>query len=303
MEKIAIIIPYFGKWPEWIDLYLYSCSKNAFIDFHFFTDLPTPRKTYSNTIFHSVSFAEYCKQVSEKLNIHFAPQRPYKLCDLKAFYGQVHQDILTEYGWWGFGDIDMVLGDMSELINERTLSKYDVLTTHVQRIAGHFTIIRKDSPYSSLGFKQRGWQRLLEKQENVGFDERHFTHLVQPFYTRLWVFCWKVLLRLAPCTLNYRFFCDYLWGRLTSRLPGHIYWREFFTTFKPSASSVSTYNLSTGQVYCDDNQIDKIIGGVKSIYTFSSTRRHLIGRRSNTGARPRTSIKFPPTTIFRRAAS
>lgn len=27
--KIAIIIPYFGKFPEWIDLFLYSCSRNA----------------------------------------------------------------------------------------------------------------------------------------------------------------------------------------------------------------------------------------------------------------------------------
>ena len=27
--KIAIFIPYFGKFPEWIDLFLYSCSQNA----------------------------------------------------------------------------------------------------------------------------------------------------------------------------------------------------------------------------------------------------------------------------------
>lgn len=27
--KIAIIIPYFGKFPEWIDLFLYSYSQNA----------------------------------------------------------------------------------------------------------------------------------------------------------------------------------------------------------------------------------------------------------------------------------
>ena len=33
--KIAMIVPYFGKWPEWMDLYLYSCSKNPQVDFLF----------------------------------------------------------------------------------------------------------------------------------------------------------------------------------------------------------------------------------------------------------------------------
>ena len=38
MKKIAMIIPYFGKFPEWINMYLYSCSYQKLIDFHYFTD-------------------------------------------------------------------------------------------------------------------------------------------------------------------------------------------------------------------------------------------------------------------------
>lgn len=38
MKKAAIIIPYFGKFPEWFNLYLYSCKKNPEVDFIFYTD-------------------------------------------------------------------------------------------------------------------------------------------------------------------------------------------------------------------------------------------------------------------------
>lgn len=48
--KIAMIVPYFGKWPEWMDLYLYSCSKNPQVDFLFFTDCLMPATVYPNTL-------------------------------------------------------------------------------------------------------------------------------------------------------------------------------------------------------------------------------------------------------------
>ena len=38
MKKICILIPYFGKFPKWFDLYLYSCSHVKSIDFYYFTD-------------------------------------------------------------------------------------------------------------------------------------------------------------------------------------------------------------------------------------------------------------------------
>ena len=29
MNKVAVLIPYFGRWPVWIDLYFYSCTRQA----------------------------------------------------------------------------------------------------------------------------------------------------------------------------------------------------------------------------------------------------------------------------------
>ncbi len=107
-NKIAIIIPYFGQWPEWIDLHFYSCGQNLFIDWLFFTDCPIPKTHSTNLSFYSFSFDEYCNDVSRKLKINFHPDKYYKLCDLKPFYGYIHADIISEYDFWGFGDIDVI---------------------------------------------------------------------------------------------------------------------------------------------------------------------------------------------------
>ncbi len=56
-DKIAIIIPYFGKYPEWIDLFFYSCGMNKTIDFYFFTDCEEPEIHESNLSFKSISLA------------------------------------------------------------------------------------------------------------------------------------------------------------------------------------------------------------------------------------------------------
>lgn len=121
--KIALVVAYFGKFPEWMDLYLYSCSKNPFIDFIFYTDCEIPQRTYTNTIFHNISSNDYCDFVSKRLQIDFHPSHSYKLCDLKPFYGIIHEKDLDKYDWWGFGDIDLVYGDLSILINSRNLKK------------------------------------------------------------------------------------------------------------------------------------------------------------------------------------
>lgn len=74
-NQICIIVPYFGLFPVWFDLYLYPCSRQKNIDFIFFTDCTIPKVVYDNTIFISVSFDDYCTYISGKLNIYLAQNR------------------------------------------------------------------------------------------------------------------------------------------------------------------------------------------------------------------------------------
>jgi hypothetical protein len=201
MISIAIIVPYFGKWPEWIDLFLFSCDQNKSIDYILFTDCEMPIHTYNNVHINSISYNAFCKLVSERLKINFRPNSPYKLCDLKPFYGYIHKTILKSYDFWGFCDIDVVWGDIRSFYNNDLLLKYDVFSTHNDRLSGHLSLFRNNEKYINLCFKISNWQTKLSSQENFILDESDFSKLIFPeskyigkFYRRIMmkVFGWKL---------------------------------------------------------------------------------------------------------------
>ena len=155
-------------------LNFYTCSKQSNIDFIYFTDCDEIihlASKYSNIICHKISFEEYCDNVSKHLKVDFHPEHAYKLCDLKPFYGFIHQDILRQYEFWGYGDNDLIYGNLNVLTNDNMLNSYDVITTMSERIAGHFAIFRNNEKYRTLGFKCPQWKEHLLSSEHVGFDE------------------------------------------------------------------------------------------------------------------------------------
>lgn len=179
MNKIAIIIPYFGIWPEWIDLYFYSCSKNPEIDWHFFTDCEI-REFGDNLFFHSMTFVQYCEFVSNCLEINFKPTSAYKLCDVRPFYGFIHSNLLNKYEFWGYGDVDVVWGNIKEFYTDKMLDNLDVFSTHADRLSGHLAIIRNTRYFVNACFKIKDWQTKLEKDSNFALDETDFSNLLYP---------------------------------------------------------------------------------------------------------------------------
>ncbi len=209
--KIALIIPYFGKWPEWIELYLYSCSKNEFIDWYFFTDCEKVDVIYKNLHFIYLSFEEYCYNVSKKLGIDFKPMSAYKLCDLKPFYGYIHQDILKGYDFWGFADVDVIWGNIKDFYSDNLLSKYDVFSTHNDRLSGHLCILRNNLKYTNLCFRIQNWQTKLESEQNFALDEGDLSRIIFPqskiigkFYRQImmkflgWKLAWETYYTFFP---------------------------------------------------------------------------------------------------------
>lgn len=237
--KIAIIIPYFGKFPDWIDLYLFSCSKNSFIDFWFFTDCDIPHKVYKNTFFKKITFKEYCEWVSHALGITFAPENPYKLCDLKVFYGIIHENLLKEYDFWGFGDLDLMYGDLSLVVNKNTLGRYNIITTHADRVAGHFTIIKRESKYSAFCLKIKNWKDRLEDKFVFGLDEHDFTALIYPIHKWVW--------RLHRLTSIHHYKLFAFFNAIT-RLFSDISIKEYNTSPLPKSGETWVYNIKLNKI-------------------------------------------------------
>jgi len=265
MNIIALIIPYFGEFPEWMPLYLYSCSRQKNIDFIFYTDSDIPDKIYRNTIFHRISYQAYCKFVSQRLGVSFSPHNAYKLCDVRPFLGIIHAEELKNYKWWGYGDIDLVYGDLSLLCSDYNLEHYEVLTTHIDKISGHFTIMRNIPKYTLACKLIPKWKELLCSQINQVMDEVYFSNVLIPLkYRIIRMIHWGFLKRITKGS-SY-FYWLYKLSRLFTFWHTSILMDEYFTTFAPSDQGRCEYDLKTSTIFCSTNQKSKIPKWAAQIY-------------------------------------
>ena len=139
--------------------------------------------------FNSVSFNDYCTLVSKKLGIHFYPTHPYKLCDLKPFYSIIHENEINGYDFWGFADVDLVFGDIRKFYTDELLEKYKILSTHSDRISGHFCLFKNEEAINNKCFQISDWKKKLVDDKNYCLDECDFSYRFFPeSKLTLWIF-------------------------------------------------------------------------------------------------------------------
>jgi len=172
MKKICIIIPYFGKWPDWINYFLLSCKYNATIDWLFLTDCEPPAIQANNLIFKKISLQAFNQLASHKLNMNINIKHPYKLCDFKPAYGKIFEDYLKNYDFWGYGDLDLVYGNIRKFINNDILSKFDIISSHSNFVPGHFCLLRNSPIIINLYLNGANIKNIFIKQNYQGFDEK-----------------------------------------------------------------------------------------------------------------------------------
>jgi hypothetical protein len=186
MKKIAFIIPYFGKWPEWMKLYVDSIERNKTIDFHFITDCDTAISQASNIYFHQSTFEEYVRNAQHKLGVTITIPNPYKICDLRPFFGVIHAYIIEGYDFFGWTDVDILFGDIRSFYTEEVFANHDVLSSHAIRLAGHCALLKNTEEFRNMGYKIYNWQEALNNPNFVGIDEHGMTNaLCMTFWDRL----------------------------------------------------------------------------------------------------------------------
>ena len=176
MTKIGILIPYFGSFPDWADLYFETLRRNSTIDFIFLTDCDGGKYEAPNIIFHKISFNDYIESVNKELDFTFQPQNAYKICDLRPLFGYLHQEILEPYEFYGWTDMDILFGDIRSVYTDEILHKYDVISAHEIRISGHLALFRNTAKSRLMYHKIYGWKEALQKKEFVGIDEHGITN-------------------------------------------------------------------------------------------------------------------------------
>ena len=171
MSRIAIIVPYFGEIPPFYRAWEVTALANNTIDFFVFTD---SKEIQDNSNIHviCVSFNKFVDTLQKQFDFPIVCSSPYKLCDYKPVYGLAFSDMLRKYDWWGYCDIDLLLGDIRKFFNEQCLQSYDRCC-----LLGHLCLYRNSDKMNRLLFVREdsdvavNYEKVYQTEESMYFDE------------------------------------------------------------------------------------------------------------------------------------
>lgn len=168
MLKKCLIICWYGKIPDYYELWKYSCKKNLDYDFFIFTDQKI-KNDVSNIKIINMKFSSMKQLIEDKLNINVNFSKPYKLCDFRPAYGVIFEDYIREYDYWGHCDLDQFFGRISNFITDEIIGNYERINHN-----GHFVLYKNIQKINNL-FKEHGslftWNEVFSNLENYAFDE------------------------------------------------------------------------------------------------------------------------------------
>ena len=169
--KIAVLAVYFGNLPSFTQLFLASCNQNKGIDFLLIGDAwrTVEGDVPSNCYIQGIDLNEFKKKAEKQTGFKPNFSSPYKLCDYKPTLGEVFRGELEGYDYWGFCDIDIILGDMKFFL--MNLDEYDVFSTHNDYLSGPLFFFRNTDEMNGLFRQSRDVEKILCSPEHFSFTE------------------------------------------------------------------------------------------------------------------------------------
>ncbi|MGC4128425.1 MAG: hypothetical protein QM564_02460 [Bergeyella sp.] len=171
MQRIAIIVFYFGRLPWYHNFFIESCFNNKTVDFVFFSDNFTEERLNQNIREVPFSLDEFNKLASDKLDLNIIVKSGLKICDLRPAFGLIFEDFLVGYDFWGYADTDIILGRIREFITDDVLYSYDFISVVPEYPSGFFAILRNVEKVNRLFTQSKDYKQLFTEDSNTLFEE------------------------------------------------------------------------------------------------------------------------------------
>lgn len=166
--SIVIILPFFGPLKSYAPLFFQSCARNPSVMWLLVTDQLVDNLP-SNVAVKYLSFEMLKRQVDMVLGFSTALTTPYKLCDFKPAYGEIFEEEIDGFEFWGHCDMDMIFGDIRRFLTPRILRAFDKVLIH-----GHFSLYRNNpaaNNYFRLKAPGLSHTDVFMSTKNRAFDE------------------------------------------------------------------------------------------------------------------------------------
>lgn len=200
MTSILYIVPYFGKFPNLFSVWLHSCANNPTVNWLILTDDKRNFCYPSNVKVEYTTFAAVRERIQKLFDFEINLSQPYKLCDFRIAYGLAFADYLKGYDFWGFCDIDLIWGNIRNILDEDVFAKYDKIGYQ-----GHSTLFRNVDYVNRLFHETIGSESvypLLQSSKSEFTDEdfinRLFDYKQIPYYQK------KTFANLSSFVYNFK---------------------------------------------------------------------------------------------------
>ncbi len=155
--KIALVVIWFGKFPEWFPLWLRSASCNPKFDFYIVSDQEW-KCDYKNIHIKYMNLDTFRELASKEVGFKVCLKTPYKLCDYKILWRIAIEDEMKNgnYEYWGYFDIDVIYGNLGKFLTDDFIRKYEKLFD-----TGNFSLLRNTEKTNNL------YKRSEEKENHA----------------------------------------------------------------------------------------------------------------------------------------
>ena len=144
-SSIILIIPYFGRFHHYFQLWLQSCKYNPTINWLILTDDKTAYDFPTNVKVVYTSFTAVVTEFQECYDFPIILNKPYQLCEFKVAYGEVFSKYIQGYDFWGHCDIDVIWGNLRKHLNENILNLFSKISWR-----GHLTLYKNTEHINKL---------------------------------------------------------------------------------------------------------------------------------------------------------
>jgi hypothetical protein len=174
MSRIALFIVYVGPLPDYFRYFSESFARNIDIDVdvYLFNDRLSQVDISGKLKMIPLTLDQFNELASQKLEIPININWGYKLAELRPAFGIIFEDYLKTYDFWGYCDLDIILGKISHFITEDILATYDVITASEIQLVGHFTLFRNNDTVINLFRQTEDYIKIFTDNNNYyNFDE------------------------------------------------------------------------------------------------------------------------------------
>lgn len=169
MQSIIVVIPYFGKFNSYFNLFLKSIEYNSTVDFLIITDDKRNFDYPSNVKVVYSSFEEESHRMTSYFDFDATCGTPYKICDYKPFLGEIYKEYTKGYDFCGWCHTDIILGNIRKFISDNVLNEYSKIN-----YSPHFSLIKNDGVINDTLLNCQIYDDVWNYREVLSFSNSGF---------------------------------------------------------------------------------------------------------------------------------